>query len=180
MSQSDKPALSPDQFPVSVILRQKQIRQGRWTVSGWELVGVVAGEAVAGGKIEKTPVRTDDDEEQFLWSGFVLQLYKDSAESYWYNLVGKTPSLFVMCRPGDDDEMVPFVVSANYDEAGAYMEADDTVFSAPMPPEVYQWLERYVVANYTPQEPYKRKRKRWVEQEAGDGKTSEQNERNRH
>lgn len=139
----------------------------------WELVGVVAGEAIAGdGGISRRVIRSDEDGEQLLWTGFKLQLYKDSAESYWYNLVGKNPSLFVICRtdPEDETQLVPYAVSANYDEAGAHMEADDTVFSAPIPPEVYQWLERYVIANHAPQEPYKRKRKRW--DKVGDGEAS--------
>ena len=64
-----------------------------------------------------------------------IYLFRDAAESYWYNLVGREPSLCVVCRPGNDIELEPFAVTANYDEAGAYMEADDTVFSAPLPPE---------------------------------------------
>ncbi len=171
MSTNDH-SLSPTQFPVSVIMQRQQIQHGRWRVPRWELLGLVAGETIAAQENKKTLVRSDQSGEQYLWSGFTVQLYKDSAESYWYNLVGKHPSLFVICRPDDDGEPAPFAVSANYDEAGAYMEADDTVFSAPMPPEVYQWLERYVLEHYVPQTPRKRKRKNWVEEEK-DGSSPE-------
>jgi len=157
--------LSPHHFPVSVIMKRQQIQHGRWSVPRWELLGVVAGEHLATEDLRKTVIHSSADGEQTLWTGFVLELYKDSAESYWYNLVGKTPSLFVICRPDEDGEMVPFTVSADYDEAGAYMEADDAVFSAQMPAEVYQWLEQYVVTNYVPREPRKRKRQKWTETE---------------
>lgn len=166
--------LTATQFPVSVILQRRPFQHGPWSLPRWELVGVVAGEAIAGeGGISRRVIRSDEHSEQYLWTGFKVELHKDSAESYWYNLVGKTPSLFVICRsdPENESELLPYAVSANHDEAGAHMEADDTVFSAPMPPEVYQWLERYVVANYVPQEPHKRKRKRWADK-AGDGEAS--------
>lgn len=180
MTSHNEHGFSPTQFPVSVIIQRQQIQHGRWSVPRWELVGLVAGESIAGADAKKSLIRSDEDGEQYLWSGFVVQLYKDSAESYWYNLVGKQPSLFVICRPDDDGDLVPFAVSANYDEAGAYMEADDTVLSAPMPPEVHQWLEHYVLEHYTPQQRGKRKRKNWV-QEGDDGPTApERSEGERH
>jgi hypothetical protein len=44
------------------------------------------------------------------------------------------------------------------------MEVSGTVFSAPIPPVIYQWLERYVVENYQPQEPKKRSRMNWTKE----------------
>jgi hypothetical protein len=176
MSLSDQ-TLSPTRFPVSVIMKRRQIERGAWSMPQWDVVGVVAGAAVAGAEIKKTVIRSDGEGEQYLWTGFSVDLFKDSAESYWYNLVAKTPSLFVICRPDEDygNDLVPYAVSANYDEAGAHMEADDTVFSAPMPPEVYRWLEAYVMENYSPQAPYKRKRKHWLE-ERGNEQTPDEND----
>lgn len=161
MSQNDKQDIG-DSFPVSVIMERRIVHHGQWQLPQWEVVGVVAGEHVGVAQRERSLIRSENGREQFLWTGFSVQLYRDSADSYWHNLVGKTPSLFVICQPQDDDgDLVPYIVSANYDEAGAHMEADGAVFSAPMPPEVYQWLERYVVANYAPREPQKRKRANW-------------------
>ena len=164
MTLPNENTLSPTQFPVAVIMQRQQIQHGRWAVPRWELLAVVAG-AIATQETEKTLVRSEQGREQYLWTGFRVELYKDSAESYWYNLVGKQPSLFVICRPDEDGELAPYAVSANYDEAGAHMEADDTVFSAPMPPEIFQWLERYVREHYVPQTPRKRKRKNWVQED---------------
>ena len=41
-------------------------------------------------------IRTDGDEEQLLWGGLRLDLYRDAAASYWANLTGTQPSLFVL------------------------------------------------------------------------------------
>ena len=62
------------------------------------------------------------------------------------------------------EEQIPFLVTANYDEIIGYQEVDDQVFSLPIPPEIYQWLERYVVNNYIPPQPRKRKRVKWSQE----------------
>lgn len=151
-------------FPVALLMERRQIQQGYWILPHWQLLGVIAGNSLAGKDLGRVAVHSENNCEQFLWTGFGLRLFKDSAESYWYNLVGKTPSLFVVCRTDTKYELAPFIVTADYDEAASHMEADDTVFSAPMPPEIYPWLEQYVVANYQPREKKKRKRKSWLEE----------------
>ncbi|MFQ6024080.1 MAG: DUF3305 domain-containing protein [Acidiferrobacterales bacterium] len=163
MPPSEQHSLSPSRFPVSVIVERQQEQHGRWSLSRWEAVGVVAGEDTAGQDIQRTVIRSDDVGEQYLWTGFTVELYKDGAEGYWTNLVGNTPSLYVVCREEDDEELTPFLVTADCGEAGMHQEIDDTVFSVPMPREVHEWVERYVVENYVPQEKKKRKRKNWLE-----------------
>lgn len=156
-------AVSESEFPVSVIMAREEVEVGMWSTPRWTVVGVVAGlqtpgEEEANGRV----IHSQDGRVEYLWSGFVVRLFKDATESYWYNLVGKQPSLFVVCREDvADGSLIPFVVSANYDEAGAYMETDGAVYSTPMPPEVYRWLEEYVVANFRPVERKARKRENW-------------------
>jgi hypothetical protein len=154
------------QFPVSVVMERRLAHHGPWSYPRWTAVGVVAGEAIGTGMNHRRVRLDDDGAEQVLWSGLRLALHRDAAESYWYNLVGKQPSLFIACRADPDGELTPWVVTADYDEAGAYMEADDTVFALPMPPEIHRWLEEYVMANYHPVPPTKRQRKRWTEDTA--------------
>ena len=60
--------------------------------------------------------------------------------------------------------LTPVLVSADPDEALAHMESDDLVMSVPMPPEINQWVERYVIENYVPPDKKKRKRKNWTEE----------------
>ena len=150
-----------DSFPVSVLLERRYRQRGRWPVNEWRVLGVVAN----GGGVQeqRRSVRVDAESEQVLWSGLRLELHKDSAESYWYNLTAEAPSVLVVCRCDDEvsSELRPFLVLLDADEAGAYLEGDDSVFSVPMPPEIYQWLERYVVENYVPQAKKKRRRVDW-------------------
>jgi len=155
-------------FPVSVLMAHEQITMGQWSVPRWRVVGVVAGEPDAGDQSEEGRLVHDEDgKQEYLWSGFEIRLYRDATESYWLNLVGQQPSLFVVCREDQTDGRCdPIVVTANYDEAGAYMEADATVMSAPMPPEVYRWLEHYVVEHFQPAEGKSRRREPWFDAQA--------------
>lgn len=161
-------AFAPDQAPVSILLERCRLQRGRWPFVDWQVVGAVAGQKFAGDELKCTLAYDNGQSRLYLWSGFYLTLYKDSAESYWCNLVGEQPSLFVICAPRDDYELAPLVVSADYHEAAAYMETDVKVFATPIPPEIYRWLEDYVLANYVPQEPKKRRRFKWAEDSGHD------------
>jgi hypothetical protein len=153
-----------DRFPVSLVMQREYARHRQWTYPRWTALGIVAGRR---GEVEERGLHcrrirhTPEGVEQFVWSGLALELYRDAAESYWHNLVGRQPSLFVACRADLDGAMRPCMVSADYDEAGAYMEADDSVFAVPIPPEVYRWLEAFVLQHYRPAPPHKRRRKAW-------------------
>lgn len=150
------------QIPVSVIMQRVARVQGPWSYAQWSAVGAVASNPVEEPSSRRSIWR-GEDAEQFLWSGLRLALHPDAAESYWYNLVGRQPSLFVICRGGADGELTPSSVTADYDEAGAHLEADDTVFSVPIPADIHRRLEEYVMAHYRPQAPRKRQRTDWSE-----------------
>lgn len=162
---ANNPSISEDKYPVSLILARDEVQVGRWRAPSWRVLGIVpgaAGEAEGPqGEVTARHILSEDGQPAHLWSGFTLQLYRDSTESYWHNLLGRQPSLFVICRPDESGELEPWTVSANYDEAGAYMEADDTVLSAPMPPAIYRWIEEYVVKYFRPVERKVRKRRDW-------------------
>ncbi|MFQ5936844.1 MAG: DUF3305 domain-containing protein, partial [Acidiferrobacterales bacterium] len=108
-------------------------------------------------------IRSEGEREQFLWTGFTLELYKDLTEDYLYNLTSKTPALFIVCREDEDGGLAPFLVTASHDEAHAYLEVDDSLFSVPIPAEICAWLEQYTAENYVPGERKTRKRKNWLE-----------------
>jgi Protein of unknown function (DUF3305) len=156
--------VQPDvRFPLSAVMECTRSKRGPWRLPVWRLIGFVAGQAVTGERPQRLPVHNDGGRSQWLWTGLNLALFRDSAESYWYNLVGRRPSLFLVCREEATGELTPFTVTANYDEAGAHMEADDQVFSAPVPPELHLQLETFVMQHYRPQPPVKRKRVNWTE-----------------
>lgn len=154
-------------FPVSVIVERREITRGRWSFPTWEVTGVVAGERPGAGSA-KIPIHSDDQCQRYLWSGLTLEFFRDETESYWHNLQGSQPSLFVICREeneDDDESLEPYIVTADPHEADAHLETEGTVFAVPIPPDLYQWLEQYVVSYYRPSEQKTRKRKRWKEDE---------------
>lgn len=151
-------------FPVSAVMQRERIRNEQWRTVRWRLVNFVAGEEVPRGQPRSALVREDGDRRLYLWSGFLLRLHRTSAESYWHNLVSRQPSLFLICHEGLDGEPRPYGVTADHDEAGAHMEADDKVYSAAIPGEIHRWLETFVMDNYRPAPPRKRKRSNWLEE----------------
>ena len=155
-----------ERHTVAVIMQRSQVQQGRWSVPSWRAVSVVAGEHLAGKSAGQTTIYEDDGEAQYLWSGLTLELYRDQAEDYWYNLTSDRPSLFVICHESPDGELTPFRITADQVAASGCLESDDQVFAVPIPPELYLRLEQFVVAHFVPQKPKKRKRKNWsAEQE---------------
>ena len=152
-------------LPVAVVMARRTVTGKGWRVPSWRVAGVVAGAGLAGPEVRGAPIRGDDDEEQFLWGGLRLELFRDAAESYWANLTGSQPSLYVLCSEDGTGALVPKAVTADHDEASSGVETDDRVFAAAIPPEVYQHLEAFVVAHHLPQEKRKRKRSDWSAQE---------------
>ena len=114
---------------------------------------------------EKTVISDVEGSRHVLWTGFTLEFFRDGGESYWHTLVGEQQQLFVVCQDDENDQFTPILVTADYDEAMAYQEADDTILSAPMPEKIYQVLERFVLENYAPTQRKKRKRKKWHDEE---------------
>ncbi len=146
-------------FPVSVVMERREKSRGRWSFTEWKATAVLIDDRIENKLPEKHLIHEDPACTRYLWKHFVIELLKDGAESYWNNLMASNPALFVVCRSEEDtNEVEPFLVTPNYDEIIGYLEVDDEVFSLPIPPEIYQWLERYIVNNYIP--PIRRKRKR--------------------
>jgi hypothetical protein len=151
-------------LPVAVIMQRKLVRQGPWTVPSWDALAVLPAESLPSGTARRELLREDEETQQFLWRGFHLPLYRDAAESYWYNLVGDNPSIYVLCHENPDGEPEPFSITANQDEASAGIEGDDGVYSTPIAAEIYPTIERFVVENFKPREPKIRKRKNWSQE----------------
>ena len=147
-------------LPVAVIMGRRMVAGRGWAVPSWRVVGVVAGAGLPGGEARGTPVHHDAEEEHFLWGGLRLELYRDAAESYWVNLTGAQPSLFVLCTEADGG-LVPRQVTADQNDACSGVEGDDRVFAAAIPPEVYKRLEAFVIEHHTPREKRKRRRVDW-------------------
>jgi hypothetical protein len=94
-----------------------------------------------------------------LFPGFELSLHRDEAEGYYLNASSGTPVWFVMWRVDDEDpgRAWPERVMLSYHEAGRLLDAQERVDNLPLPPEVRDWLQAYIDANYNP-EPRQRRR----------------------
>lgn len=150
------PHALPEDLPITVIMRRYAVHATPWLDEKWQALAVLvpldpAPEAV----LQPLPVEGVDD--QLRYEGLRLRLHKDQCESYYYNMLSDQPRLFVMARPDDDGRPRPFHVSASFDEAGAGMEGDELVFPVAIPPQIYRWMEAYVLIHYVPQRKYKRK-----------------------
>lgn len=151
------------QFPVSVLMHYQISQSNPWSNGQWEVTGLVVGEKVASEELSKQAIRSDTENTQYLWSGFTVELYKDDAESYYYNLMSDNPRAFVICRNEEEgnDQIQPFLVTLSSDEANSYMEVDELVYSVEMPAELYRWVEQFVLEQYIPIKKKKRKRINW-------------------
>lgn len=157
----------PETFSVSVIVEYRKARDNRWEDGHWQVSGVVAGsEAVdAGARARQLHALTEG--RQYLWSGLRVQLHRDDAASYYFNLVSDNPRVFVICSQAEGQPPMPFIATLSYAEASAYMETDEMVESVEMPPELYRWAEAFVLQHYVPEKRRKRKRDNWKEADDG-------------
>lgn len=176
---ANAPALNAStRFRVAVVMQRTVIARSGWSVPHWSLGGFLPDDSppadthTAQAHAARTEcgkmIRRDETGEHYLWSGFEFELYADSAEQYWHSLIGNQPALYVVCREDETRELVPHLVTVDYDEAGAYVEADDKVFSGPIPAAIYAPLEAFVLQHYHPEEKKVRQRKAWKKPDTGD------------
>ena len=157
----------PDAFSVSVIVEYVKTPDNRWEDGQWRVAGVIAAGPDDQATTSPRQLHAATQARQYLHTGLNLRLYKDDAESYYYNLVSDNPGVFVICSQEAGEPLQPFIATLSYGEATSYMETDVRVERVDMPAELYHSLEHYVLANYVPEKRKKRKRENW--KEAGRG-----------
>jgi len=152
----------PDHFPVSVIMESRP-SSSIWQDTYWDAVGVCSASDQPPGEIPDNGVKVINRGEikQIVYSSLKLRLFLDECESYYHNLMSPKPGCFVIAREDENGCPVPFLVSLSFDEAHAYQEGDDLVYAVPIPPELYRWMEEYVIEHYAPMKRKKRKRINW-------------------
>ena len=148
-------------FSISVILEYShQPKHSRGGPRG-EVVGVLG---IGGGdhaEVRARLIHSGDSADQYLWSGFKLKLFQDDVESYYCNLMGEKPGVFVVLRQNREGTLAPVLVTLSYDEATSHLEVDDQVSSVTIPPDIYRRVETFVLEPYVPEPRKKRKRKDW-------------------
>jgi hypothetical protein len=152
-------------FPVSLVLEYRCSDASPWSRGQWQVVAALAGQPGASRRGDAVPMHKDEAVERVLCSGYRLTLHRDDAESYYCNLMGERPSLFVVCGEDSGDRPQPTLVTASYGEAASYSETDESVHAVALPPELYRWIETYVLEHYVPEKRRKRKRDDWKQNE---------------
>lgn len=159
-------------FRLSVVLESEDKLFRGWPTRQWKLAAVICDEQGPDSIEGPVTIRESKTISQFLWKGLKLELFLDAAEGYWYNLLSDIPFVFVVCDHDEEDDNavpVPYLVTASQDEAGAHLETDCLVLSSPLPANLRDKVEEYVVNNYVPKTKKKRKRKNWAQESVRDG-----------
>ena len=151
----------PETFSVSVIVEYRKARDNRWEDGHWQVSGVVAGSEAVDAGVGARQLHASTKGQQYLWSGLRVQLHRDDAASYYFNLVSDNPRVFIICSQEAGQAPKPFIATLSYAEATSYMETDAMVESVDMPAELYHWMERFVLEHYVPEKRKKRKRENW-------------------
>ena len=142
-----------------MLIAHEPVTGNAWISERWRLVGVVPEGTRAADAPLRELVRSGPEGEQYRWSGLVLELRATEADSYYHNLIGGNPSIYVLAQEEPGGELIPQGVTVDYIEALAYAEFGNEGLAVPMPPEIYGTVERFVLDHYVPQEP-RSKRKR--------------------
>ena len=144
-------------FPVSVIL-EKRPSVSKWANAYWTVLGIIVGESTDEGMML---LHSQNNIEQYRYSGLSVTLYRDECESYYHNLMSPKPGCYVITDKETDEAPVPFKVSMSFDEAHSYQEGGKEIYAVEIPNELYQWVEAYVLDNYFPEKKRKRKLNDW-------------------
>ncbi len=149
----------PAEFPVRVLMRREPVQDNPWVDHRWSAVGITTGDPDG---VRQTSSMEIENALEVLFCGHRVAVYRDECESYYHNLVAPEPQCYVLTRNDESGVPEPFQISLSFDEANAYLETDDVdVHPVPMPPELYRWVEAFVLANYVPEPRKKRKRADW-------------------
>lgn len=115
-------------WPLYVTLKSREVTQGRWTQTQWDLDQLLpaTGERPDGAHL------------------VALELYLDERANYRLNLDLEEPKLFIICDDHGDGVPVPAMVSANQNVAAGALEGDTPVMTCPIPGAIACWIESYI------------------------------------
>jgi len=145
---------------VAVVMRRERI-DNRWQPWRWVLDEVML-QQEGFGTAPRLLHRTDASE-RWLHPGLRVELFRDDAEGYHLNVTTSAPCWFVLWRMEEEatvcDEPIPrpVAVSLSYNDAGRWLDAQESVEQVPAPPEIVDWVRAFAEEHYLP-EPKRRKR----------------------
>lgn len=158
----------PLSLDVSVLMRREPVlgAMSRWQPWRWVLADVWPAaqtpERTTRCCIAETGVGTPAHTSLWLSPGLQVRLHADEAEGYHLNLTTERPCVWVMWRlvevAGETEPVpIPQAVTLSYNEAGRWLDAQETVEQVDAPVEVVAWLRDFTHLHHQP-EPKRRKR----------------------
>lgn len=119
----------------------------------WQVMGIVAGERFASDAVTSRQMRSGPDGDLYLWTGFRLRLHPDHCQDYAYNLQAERPGVYVVTRRVAGGGLRPMHTTVSLDEAQNLdatdlRSPDESVVTVQMPPEVYRWVEHFILDNH--------------------------------
>lgn len=133
-------------IPIAVIMERREI-ESRWVTHAWRAIGVEL-DGVEGDILE-----TVGGSHFQHHAGFEIRLFRDEAEGYFLNVETGEPKVFVMWRQEEGEaEPTPHSVTASYNEAARWMDAQEKVDGLDAPADILGALADWVAANYRPPE----------------------------
>lgn len=159
-----QPSHTRPYLEVAVLMRRERVQgpAARWQEWRWVFDSVVPDEPGAGTE-PRLVHQSADGEQRWLHPGLAVELFTDDAEGYYLNAATENPCWFVLWRMEDSPSVAPepiarpLIVTLSYNDAGRWLDAQETVEQVPAQPEVVQWLREFVEEHYKV-EPKRRKR----------------------
>lgn len=138
-------------LPVAVVVG----RRAGAPAAAWQVTGVVVGARFASERIRCQALRTGPEGELRMWLGHRLRLHPAQLDDYALNINSPAPTVFVVTEEDAEQGLRPLEVTVSQGEAQKMdatdlREIDHSVAKVAMPPEVYRWLEHYVLEHYVP------------------------------
>lgn len=151
-----KPA---DSIPFGIVVERRETDHP-WQDHEWRPVAVIPGAKAVD---EWKELSQGDGWIQYHVGTLNLELFRRETEGYRVNLSQTPPSIYVVMRPGeeeDDHEFEPFLLTACAFEAQDYLDTgEELVEAVPMPPETAHWVEAFINEHHVEVPFKKRKRK---------------------
>ena len=88
--------VSPERFPVRVLMERRSLRGNPWAQETWHALGVMVGVGQGAAIGDPAEVVRGPDSTQYLWRGLSVEFHPDEAESYYHNLMAPVPRAYVV------------------------------------------------------------------------------------
>jgi Protein of unknown function (DUF3305) len=139
---------------VAVVMRKAHINN-RWQPWQWGLHAVMIDEGSFGS--EPRCLLKSEGEEQWLFPGYVVELFEDDAEGYYLNVTTDAPGFWVQWRMEEETSIdaellaVPHAVTLSYHEAGRWLDAQMQTEQVAASREVAQWVRDFSEHYFVPE-----------------------------